>query len=195
MAGPALGAELASGTPSFRPPRGWRGSPSARAGQLELRCEGAVRGPVAETDGGECCGIARRGLTHNGFAASRRGGAQPVQGGRARKPGSPSGARPAGASVSPLEPGLIAREPNLLCLSSYVSKSEQIPKGSVAEVRVWSMNDRGARWLWGKRRWKRRVVLRAGAIGKRRCASSFWIARRNVAAEKGCFWARKGEHG
>jgi len=37
-----------------------------------------------------------------------------------------------------------------LCLSSYVSKSERIPKGSVAEVRVWSQNKRGGAVALGK---------------------------------------------
>ncbi len=83
---------------------------------------------------------------------------------------------------------------NLLCLNAYTSRSERIPPASVASVRVWALDDRGAPALLGRgpvepdgsfyvqtpadRALRFELLDRAGAI---------------VAAEKGWFWARRGE--
>jgi hypothetical protein len=111
----------------------------------------------------------------------------------------PNAYQPAPVRVRPAVPyhpsSLGDREgANLLCLNSYVSKTERVPKGSVAEVRVWSMNLSGE----------------AVAIGKApvEADGSFYVqtpseaplrfelldrAGKTLAAEKGWFWARRGE--
>jgi hypothetical protein len=189
-------AELASGDTVFQTGTGLARFTSARAGQLELALpKGQYVGPVAETDSGEWL-AAYRAEGAGAYWICRfppRAGAQPVNvvGPNAWQP-VPVRVRPA----TPYHPsGLGNREgANLLCLNSYVSKSERIPKGSVAEVRVWGLNERGS----------------AVALGKAPVETdgSFYVqapsetplrfelldgAGKTVAGEKGWFWARKGE--
>ena len=189
-------AELASGDTVFQTGTGLARFTSARAGQVELALpKGQYVGPVAETDNGEWLAAYREAAT-GAYWICRfppRAGAQPV------KVVGPNAWQPVPVRVRPALPyhpsGLGNREgANLLCLNSYVSKSERIPKGSVAEVRVWSLNDRGS----------------AVALGKAPVETdgSFYVqtpsetplrfelldgAGKTVAAEKGWFWARKGE--
>jgi hypothetical protein len=189
-------AELSSGDTVFQTGTGLARFTSARAGQLELALpKGQYVGPVAESDGGEWLAAYRAAGT-DAYWICRfppRAAAQPV------KVAGPNAWQPVPVRVRPAPPyhpsSLGDREgANLLCLSSYVSKSEQIPKGSVAEVRVWSMNDRGG----------------AVALGKAPVETdgSFYVqapsetplrfelldgAGKTVAAEKGWFWTRKGE--
>ncbi len=189
-------AELASGDTVFQTGTGLARFTSARAGQLELALpKGQYMGPVAETDSGEWLAAYRAEET-GAYWICRfppRAGAQPV------KVVGPNAWQPVPVRVRPAPPyhpsGLGNREgANLLCLNSYISKSEQIPKGSVAEVRVWSPDKRGS----------------AVALGKAPVETdgSFYVqapsetplrfelldgAGKTVAAEKGWFWARKGE--
>jgi hypothetical protein len=189
-------AELTSGDTVFQTGTGLARFTSARAGQLELALpKGQYVGPVAETDSGEWLAAYRPGGT-GAYWICRfppRAGAQPVN------VAGPNAWQPVPVRVRPALPyhpsGLGNREgANLLCLNSYISKSEQIPKGSVAEVRVWSLNNRGS----------------AVALGKApvEADGSFYVqtpsetplrfelldgAGKTVAAEKGWFWARKGE--
>jgi hypothetical protein len=189
-------AELASGDTVFQTGTGLARFTSARAGQLELALpKGQYVGPVAETDSGEWLVAYRAGET-GAYWICRfppRAGALPVN------VAGPNAWQPVPVRVRPATPyhpsGLGNREgANLLCLNSYVSKSERIPKGSVAEVRVWGLNERGS----------------AVALGKAPVETdgSFYVqapsetplrfelldsAGKTVAAEKGWFWARKGE--
>jgi hypothetical protein len=189
-------AELASGDTIFQTGTGLARFTSARAGQLEIELpKGHYVGPVAETDSGEWLAAYRAGAT-DAYWICRfppRAAAQPV------KVAGPNAWQPVPVRVRPAPPyhpsGLGDREgANLLCLSSYVSKSERIPSGSVAEVRVWSLNQRGE----------------AVALGRAPVETdgSFYVqvpsetplrfelldgAGKTVAAEKGWFWARKGE--
>ena len=189
-------AELASGDTIFQTGTGLARFTSARAGQLELTLpQGQYVGPVAETAAGEW------------LAAYRAGGAdaywicrfRPLVAAPPIKVVGPNAWQPVPVRVRPAPPyhpsSLGDREgANLLCLNAYTSKTQQIPKGSVAEVRVWSMNERGA----------------AVALGKAPVETdgSFYVqtpseaplrfelldrAGKTVAAEKGWFWARKGE--
>jgi len=189
-------AEMASGDTIFQTGAGLARFTSARARQLELALpKGQYVGPVAETDGGEWLVAYRAGGTGE-FWIWRfppQAAAQPV------KVAGPNAWQPEPVRVRPAPPyhpsGLGNREgANLLCLNSYVSISERIPNGSVAEVRVWSLSDRGG----------------AVALGKAPVETdgSFYVqapsetplrfelldrAGKTVAAEKGWFWARQGE--
>jgi hypothetical protein len=189
-------AELASGDTVFQTGTGLARFTSARAGQLELALpKGQYVGPIAETESGEWLAAYRPGET-GAYWICRfppRAGAQPV------KVAGPNAWQPVPVRVRPAPPyhpsGLGNREgANLLCLNSYISKTERIPKGSVAEVRVWGLNDRGG----------------AVALGKAPVETdgSFYVqapsetplrfelldgAGKTLAAEKGWFWARKGE--
>jgi hypothetical protein len=189
-------AELASGDTIFQTGTGLARFTSARAAQLELPLpKGQYAGPVAETGGGEWL-AAYRAEGSGAYWICRfapRAAAQPV------KVAGPNAFQPVPVRVRPAPPyhpsGLGDREgANLLCLSAYVSKSERIQKGSVTEVRMWALDGRGA----------------AVALGKAPVESdgSFYVqapsetplrfelldrAGKTVAAEKGWFWARKGE--
>lgn len=82
---------------------------------------------------------------------------------------------------------------NLLCLNGYVSRSESVPAGSVAAVRVSALGDSGP------------VVLGKAPVEK---DGSFFVqvpsetairfelidaVGKTIAGEKGWFWARRGE--
>lgn len=189
-------AELATGDLIFQTGDGLARFTSARAGQLELALpKGQYVGPVAEAEGGE-------------WLAAYRAGAEgaywicrfpPWQTAQPVKVVGPNAFQPVPVRVYPAPPyhpsSLGNREgANLLCLNSYTSKSLKIPKDSVVEVRVWSQNSRGG----------------AVALGKAPVEpdGSFYVQTpseaplrfelldregRTVAAEKGWFWARKGE--
>jgi len=125
-AGPALGAELASGTPSFRPARGWRRFTSARAGQLELALpKGQYVGPVAETGRRRVAGGVSRGRDRRildlPFPAA--GGAQAGEGGRAERLA--AGARCAPGQRPRITPRawVIREGANLLCLDALIFRN------------------------------------------------------------------------
>ncbi len=189
-------AELATGDLIFQTGAGLARFTSARAGQLDVALpKGQYAGPVAEFDGGEWLAAYRAGADDAYWICrfAPRQSAQPV------KVVGPNAYQPVPVRVRPVPPyhpsSLGNREgANLLCLNTYVSKSQQIPKNSVAEVRVWSQNSRGG----------------AVALGKAPVEpdGSFYVQTpseaplrfelldaggKTIAAEKGWFWARKGE--
>jgi hypothetical protein len=189
-------AELVSGDTVFQTGTGLARFTSARAGQLELALpKGQYVGPVAETDSGEWLAAYRA----EGAAAywicrfPPRAGAQPVN------VVGPNAWQPVPVRVRPAPPyhpsGLGNREgANLLCLNSYASKSERIPKGSVAEVRMWGLNDRGSAVALGKAPVETDGSFYVQAPSETPLRFELLdAAGKTVAAEKGWFWARKGE--
>ena len=189
-------AELASGDTIFQTGTGLARFTSARAGQLELALpKGQYMGPVAEADNGEWLAAYRAGGGDAYWICrfAPRAAAQPVQ------VAGPNAYQPAPVRVRPAVPyhpsGLGDRAgANLLCLNTYVSKTERVPKGSVAEVRVWSMNGRGEAQALGK------APVEADGSFYLQAPSEAPLrfelldrAGKTLAAEKGWFWARKGE--
>jgi hypothetical protein len=189
-------AELASGDTIFQAGTGLARFTSARAGRLELTLpKGQYVGPVAETDAGEWLAAYRAGGA-GAYWICRfppRAVAQPV------KVAGPNAWQPVPVRVRlapPYHPSSLGNREgaNLLCLNSYTSKTQQIPKGSVAEVQVWSMDERGATVALGKApvetdgsfyvQTPSEAPLRFELLDR---------AGKTVAAEKGWFWARKGE--
>lgn len=83
---------------------------------------------------------------------------------------------------------------NLLCLNAYTSRSEKVTPGTVAAVRVWGLDDRGTPEVLGQG-----GVERDGSFFVQTPADRvlrFELldrAGKVVAAEKGWFWARRGE--
>jgi hypothetical protein len=111
----------------------------------------------------------------------------------------PNAFQPVAVRVRPVPPyhpsSLGNREgANLLCLNTYVSKSQQIPKNSVTEVRVWSQNSRGGAVALG-----RAPVEPDGSFYIQTPSEAplrfelLDVDGKTIAAEKGWFWARKGE--
>jgi hypothetical protein len=82
---------------------------------------------------------------------------------------------------------------NLLCLNVYTSKL-RIPEGTVTAVRVWALDDRGAGLKVGQAPVEKDGSFYVQAPSER--PIRFELLDRNlrtVAAEKGWFWARRGE--
>ena len=82
---------------------------------------------------------------------------------------------------------------NLLCLNVYTSKL-RIPEGSVAQVRVWALDDRGAPVMMGQAPVERDGSFFVQPPSER--AIRFELvdrAGKTLAAEEGWFWARRGE--
>jgi hypothetical protein len=82
---------------------------------------------------------------------------------------------------------------NLLCLNAYTSRLA-IAAGSVSAARVWALDDRGAPVMLGQAPVERDGSFYVQAPGER--AIRFELLDRSgktVAAEKGWFWARRGE--
>jgi hypothetical protein len=189
-------AELASGDLIFQTAAGLARFTSARAGQLAVTVpKGDFAGPVAEAEGGEWL-AAYRAAADAPYWICRfapRAAALPVKvvGPNAFQP-VPVRVRPA----SPYHPSSLGNREgvNLLCLNSYTSKTEQIAKNSVAEVRVWSQDNRGGAIVLGKApveadgsfyvQTPSEVPLRFELLDR---------AGKTIASEKGWFWARKGE--
>ena len=145
-------AELATGDLIFQDGPGLARFTSARAGQLELALpKGQYLGPVAELETGEWLAAYRAGAESAYWICrfTALPAAQPV------KLVGPNAFQPVSVRIRPVPPyhpsSLGNREgANLLCLNSYVSKSQQIPGNSVAEVRVWSRNRQGSPVVLGK---------------------------------------------
>ncbi len=189
-------AELATGDLIFQTGSTLARFTSARAGQLELGLpKGQYLGPVAEVEGGEWLAAYRAGA-ESAYWICRF---PPRQAGQPVKIVGPNAFQPVPVRVRPVPPyhpsGLGNREgANLLCLNAYVSKLQQIPKDSVAEVRVWAQNGRGDAVVLGKApvepdgsfyvQAPSETPLRFELLDR---------AGKTVAAEKGWFWARKGE--
>ena len=188
--------ELETGDLIFQTGSGFARFSSARAGQLDVALpKGQLVGPVAEVERGEWLASYRAG-TEEAYWICRfapRPATPPV------KVAGPNAFQPVPVRVHPAPPyhpsSLGNREgANLLCLNSYASKTEQIAKGSVAEVRVWSRNKRGDAVALGKA-----PVEADGSFFVRTPSEAplrFELLDRmgkTITAEKGWFWARKGE--
>jgi len=189
-------AELDSGDLVFQTAGGLARFTSSRAGQIDLALpKGEFVGPVAPLETGEWLSSYRAasGAAYWICRFSSRSAAPPV------KMAGPNAFQPVPVRPSPVLPyhpsSLGNREgANLLCLNSYRSKSEQVPPSSVAEVRVWSQDRRGRAVVLGNApvepdgsfyvQTPSEVPLRFELVGH---------DGRTIAAEKGWFWARKGE--
>jgi hypothetical protein len=189
-------AELASGDLIFQTGTGLARFTSARAGQMDVTLpKGQYVGPVAEVEAGVWLATYRAGAEAAYWICriAPRGAAQPV------KVVGPNAFQPVPVRVRPVPPyhpsSLGNREgANLLCLNSYVSKTERIPKSSVAEVRVWSQNSHGDAVVLGKApvesdgsfyvQTPSEVPLRFELLDREGTT---------ITSEKGWFWARKGE--
>jgi hypothetical protein len=189
-------AELATGDLIFQTGAVLARFTSAHAGQLDVTLpKGEYVGPVAEADGGEWLATYRAAADAPYWICrfAPRASALPV------KVVGPNAFQPVAVRVSPAPPyhpsSLGNREgANLLCLNSYISKTQQIPKNSVAEVRVWSQNSLGGAVALGKA-----PVEADGSFYVQTPSEAplrFELLDREgktIAAEKGWFWARKGE--
>jgi hypothetical protein len=189
-------AELASGDLIFQTGTGLARFTSARAGQVDVALpKGQYVGPVAEVESGEWLATYRAGAEAAYWICrlAPRGAAQPV------KVVGPNAFQPVPVrvrAVPPYHPSSLGDRvgANLLCLNSYISKSQQIPKNSVAEVRVWSQNSHGGAVALGKApvepdgsfyvQTPSEVPLRFELLDRE---------GKTIVAEKGWFWARKGE--
>jgi hypothetical protein len=189
-------AELASGDLIFQTGATLARFTSARGGQLEVALpKGQYVGPVAEIEGGEWL-AAYRTTAEAAYWICRfapRGTALPV------KVVGPNAFQPVPVRVRPAPPyhpsGLGDRVgANLLCLNSYLSKTEQIPKNSVAEVRVWSQNSHGGAVVLGKAPVEHDGSFYVQTPSERPLRFELLDREgKTIAAEKGWFWARKGE--
>ncbi len=168
---------------------------SARAVQMDLvQPAGEVAGPVAEISAGEWL------VSYHAKAAApyrlyrmRGGQLLPVAdfpGGNALQPVL---VRP---HTAPKRFPSAIRErsgANLLCLNAYVSKLK-IAAGSVHTARVWELDDQGKPAVLGEAPVESDGSFFVTAPGER--AIRFELldaAGQTVAAEKGWFWARRGE--
>jgi hypothetical protein len=189
-------AELASGDLIFQTGTALARFTSARAGQLDVALpKGQYVGPVAELEEGVWLATYRAGAEAAYWICrlAPRPTAQPV------KVVGPNAFQPVAVrvrAVPPYHPSSLGDRmgANLLCLNSYISKSQQIPRNSVAEVRVWSQNSHGGAVALGKApvepdgsfyvQTPSEVPLRFELLDRE---------GKTIAAEKGWFWARKGE--
>ena len=191
------GRQLSSGDIVFEAGEQLARFTSARATQVALPAVGGqFAGPVAEISPGEWL-VSYRGHARAAYALYRW---KPGQG--------PSESVWADKGLNDLQPVLIRAHDvpkihpsglgnregaNLLCLNAYTSRSETIPAGSVAAVRVSALGDSGS------------VVLGQAPVEK---DGSFFVqvpsetairfelldaVGKSIAGEKGWFWARRGE--
>jgi hypothetical protein len=189
-------AELESGDLIFQTGSRFARFSSARAGQLDLALpKGQFVGPVVEIQGGEWLAAYRLGAEEAYWICrfTPRPATPPV------KVVGPNAFQPIPIRVHPAPPyhpsSLGNRDgANLLCLDSYLSKTDKIARNSVYEVRVWSRDKRGCAVALGKA-----PVEADGSFFVRTPSEAplrFELLDRmgkTVAAEKGWFWARKGE--
>jgi hypothetical protein len=188
------GRELSSGDIVFEYAARLARFTSARAVQLELPpASGEFAGPIAEISPDEWL-VSYRPNSGTPYALYRW------------KPGPPENVLSVKGNA--LQPVLVRphtipkRHPsalgdregaNLLCLNSYISRSEKIPAGSVAAVRV-SALDNGLSLIIGQA-----PVARDGSFFVQVPSETpirfelLDAAGNSVAAEKGWFWARRGE--
>ncbi|MBZ5581108.1 MAG: hypothetical protein LAQ30_02680 [Acidobacteriia bacterium] len=170
---------------------------SARAAQMDVtQPAGEVAGPVAEIAPGEWL-VSYRPSPGAPYRLYRMRGGQALP----EKAADASGA-------NALQPVLVRPHPapkrfpsaireragaNLLCLNAYVSKLK-IAAGSVHTARVWELDDQGTPVVLGQAPVESDGSFFIMAPGER--AIRFELldrAGKTVAAEKGWFWARRGE--
>ena len=191
------GRELSSGDIIFQTAARLARFTSARAVQLELpAASGEFAGTIAEISSEEWL-VAYRPQTGAPFALYRwrpgQGPPQNVWTVKAANALEPALVRP--HNIPKRHPsGLGDRQgANLLCLSSYISRSEKVSAGSVASVRV-SALDNGLPVVIGHT-----PVARDGSFFVQVPSETpirfelFDTAGKSIAAEKGWFWARRGE--
>ena len=83
---------------------------------------------------------------------------------------------------------------NLLCLNSYVSRSQTIPAGSVAAVRVSALNASGVSVVLGQAPVERDGSFYVQVPSETPIRFELLDAiGKSIASEKGWFWARRGE--
>ena len=191
------GRQLASGDIVFEVAGRLARFTSARADQVEIPLPaGEFAGPVAETPSGDWLvayhpnGQARYGIYRWKMGLSQPEKVVVSQAANAFQP----------VLVAPHEipkrhpSGLGDREgANLLCLNVYTSRSP-IPADSVTAVRVWALDDAGLAVSLGQAPVERDGSFFVQAPADR--AVRFELldqAGETVAAEKGWFWARRGE--
>jgi hypothetical protein len=184
------GAQVASGDVVFATAGGLARFTSARAAQLELpTAPGEFAGPIAEIRADEWL-VAWRADARQPFGIFRWStGAAPRKLELARAV-QPVLVRPHPAPKR--HPSSLGDRPgaNLLCLNVYTSKAP-IPAGSVASVRLWAADDPAP---LGEAPVERDGSFYVQAPADR--PIRFELLDRSgktVAAEKGWFWARRGE--
>lgn len=191
------GRQLASGDVVFEVAGRLARFTSARADQEEIPTPaGEFAGPIAETSSGEWL-LAYRPDRQAGYGIYRwkTGRSQPEkvvvpQGANAIQP----------VLIAPHEvpkrhpSGLGDREgANLLCLNVYTSRSP-IPADSVTAVRVWALDDAGSAVALGQAPVERDGSFFVQAPADRGIRFELLDrAGKTVTAEKGWFWARRGE--
>jgi hypothetical protein len=170
---------------------------SARATEMDLpRPKGEFAGPIAEISAGQWL-VSFRADPNAAYGLYRwRSNDAPPE-------------RVAGvAGAQALQPVLVRPRPgpkrfpsalrerpgaNLLCLNAYTSRF-RIAAGSVSTVRVWALDGGGAPVMLGQAPVERDGSFYVQAPGEK--AIRFELLDRSgktVAAEKGWFWARRGE--
>ncbi len=83
---------------------------------------------------------------------------------------------------------------NLLCLNAYTSRTARIAEGSVAAVRLYTLDDAGAQVQLGEAPVERDGSFFVTAPSERPLRFELVDANANVVqAEQGWFWARRGE--
>jgi len=190
------GRELLSGDILFEAAGRLARFTSSRAVELEVALpKGEFAGPVAEIAPGDWL-VSYRPDAAAPFALYRwktgQGSPEPAP---AAGPGAFQPVLVRARAVPKRHPsGLGDREgSNLLCLNVYTSKL-RIPEGSVAAVRAWALDDRGAAVLIGQA-----PVEKDGSFfvtAPSETPIRFELLDRtgkSAAVEKGWFWARRGE--
>ena len=191
------GTQLASGDIVFESAGRLARFTSARAGQVEMaQPAGQFAGPIAEISPGEWLVAYRAdGQAQYGIYRWKTGQGQPEKVVAALGANAIQPVLLRRHEVPKLHPSAIGDRPgaNLLCLNVYTSKSP-IPADSVAAVRVWALDDAGSAVSLGQAPVERDGSFYVQAPGER--AVRFELldrAGKTVAAEKGWFWARRGE--
>jgi hypothetical protein len=164
---------------------------SARAVQMEIaQPKGDIAGSIAEVSNGDWL-VSMRSAASGPYALYRWRGGEPAS--LATQALQPVLVRP--HAVPKRFPSAIRERPgaNLLCLNVYTSR-ESVPAASVAAVRVWTLDSSGTPIPMG-----RAPVERDGSFYVQTPGETpirFELLDRSgktVAAEKGWFWARRGE--
>jgi Hydrazine synthase alpha subunit middle domain len=192
------GRELSSGDIIFESGSHLSRFTSARATQLELpETAGQFAGPVAEVSpgvwllayrphSGMSFGLYQwkweHGLPENVLTVKGMNALQPVL------------VRP--HAVPKRHPSGLGDRPgaNLLCLNAYTSRSEKIPAGSVTVVRVSALDASGSPVVLGQAPVERDGSFYIQVPGETPIRFELLDSiGKSIAAEKGWFWARRGE--
>ncbi|MEO8592601.1 MAG: hypothetical protein ABI759_04695 [Candidatus Solibacter sp.] len=183
--------QLASGDILFNTAGALARFTSARAVQVSsAQPKGEVVGPVSEIAPADWL-VSLRTAANGTYSLYRwRGGEPELLAGHGLQPVL---ARPHAAPKS--FPSALRERPgaNLLCLNVYTSRTA-IPSGTVTTVRVWTLDDHGAPVAMGQAPVERDGSFYVQAPGERPLRFELLdAAGKIVAAEKGWFWARRGE--